>query len=337
MSEQSPDAERQNSTPQDFSSIELPPWPPLQRIKNNLIFIVLRLLFKALERIPFPICRKIAKLLGIQARLIAKKEERRAIAQVSSHYSNGDNVEARGIVEKMFVHLAMASVEAIHCDKLITQDPTLKLTAEQRTLLDDAVAEKKGVIAVTGHIGPWELLAQVLAKEGYPITSVAKPTYDPRLTHWVDQWRGRHGMEVLWRGTNSSPKEILRTFKRQRILRLLIDQDTKVPGVFSPFFNQEAWTPSAPALFALRTQAPIIVGWIHRTGNQYKIHLERFEYKHQEMSDEAILSLTTALNQRLEEAIRMFPEQWVWLHSRWKTRPQSRPTPGKKCDFGLKE
>lgn len=217
----------------------------------------------------------------------------------------------------MFVHLAHSAVDLIHLERFTTGKQAVLLSEEQRAVLDTTLALGKGAVAVSGHIGNWELLAQVLASGGYPISSIAKPLYDPRLTRWVHRVRSSRGQQVIWRGDGSASKEMIRAFRKGRALALLIDQDTKVQGSFVPFFGRPAYTPTAAASLALRLAVPIIVGWLHRTPEGYQAHIERLEPD----GDDDVDSLTAKLTLRLEHAIRLAPEQWVWLHARWQRQP----------------
>ena len=164
-------------------------------------------------------------------------------------------------------------------------------------------------------------MAQAFSYAGFPISSVAKPIYDPRLTSWVDEFRGRYGMKTLWRGQAESFKAILRVFRAQETFGILIDQDTKVPGDFVPFFGELAFTPTAAATLHRRTSAPVLVGCHHRGPDGHRIHLVRVQPNISIDDPNFDRDFTAQLTQHLEDAIRQEPAQWVWLHRRWKTRP----------------
>jgi len=222
-------------------------------------------------------------------------------------------------------------MELLHTDTLLANDASLCLSAQQRELLNTATSEGRGVVAVTGHIGNWELLAQVLAASGLPLVSVARNTYDPRLTALLGEIRQRHGMELLWRrrrtGAFGSALRVIRTLRRKKMLALLIDQDPGPQnGVVVPFFGHHAATPSLAAALALKEGCPLVLGYLHRRkGGGYDLCIERINYDHlRDSSNEpdnlvrAEKSLTALLSARLECAIRLAPEQWVWFHHRWR-------------------
>jgi KDO2-lipid IV(A) lauroyltransferase len=125
---------------------------------------------------------------------------------------------------------------------------------------------------------------------------------------------------------------MIRCFKQGRVLGLLIDQDTRVQGVFVPFFGREAWTPRGAADLALRFKVPVLVGWTRRRGpapgDGHEVAIEEIPYEADPADREAeVLRLTAGCTARLEEAIRQNPAEWVWMHERWKTRPGSDAAP----------
>ena len=225
--------------------------------------------------------------------------------------------ERRRIVRRMFVHLGVCAAEAIHIERLVARGE-VTLSPEARAVLDAGLAGGKGVVIVSGHVGNWELLGQMVANAGYRVTSIGKPLYDPRLTRLVHKLRTAYGMQILWRGDAGLTKEMMRVFKENGILGLLIDQRTRVQGAFVPFFGRPAHTPTAPASLALRTGAPLLVGWSHRHGHRHLVHFESLPVEGDADREEDVVALTARLNACLEAAVREIPEQWVWLHDRWK-------------------
>ena len=298
-------------------------WSKVQCFKNTLIYLALRTIIAIMQKLPWFSLRLLARLLAPTAYLLATKERKVALSNLAMALPELSSTQRKSITRKMFYHLALSVMEIIQIERFFTADQALQLDPEHRKLFEQALAEGQGVVAVTGHIGNWELLAQFLVKQGIPMVTIARPTYDPRLTQWLDAFRSQYGLEVIWRGENSVSREMIRTFRANKILALLMDQDTRVQSVFSPFFGRMAHTPSAAAALALRFNAPIILGWSHRESNGHQFYFERIEPPETEDQEAAKTELVNLLNQRLEAAIRRKPEQWVWLHQRWKTQPST--------------
>jgi Kdo2-lipid IVA lauroyltransferase/acyltransferase len=294
-------------------SKNLPPferWSWRQHVKNALLYCVMRAGMVAAQRLPI---RGLLRLLGCLAPYLFRREARRAHAQISTMLPH---VNAAKTTRRMFVHFAESIWELCRMHQSV---PTLDAAA--RRVLDEVLAEKKGVVLITGHIGNWEILGQAIAVAGYPITYIARRAYDPRLTAWLHQWRTSLGVQILWRNRNSG-RAILRVLEKNRLMAFLIDQDTATAGTYVPFFGRPAFTPTTPAALALRTGAPVIFCWHHRRGKQHTINIERIHYSPTGNTERDVLALTVILSARLESVIRAVPEQWVWMHKRWRTISQ---------------
>jgi len=298
-------------------------WSRTQWLKNTLIYLGVRLLVGLLRLLPLAVLWPLGGLLGRLAALVDVSDRRRAEAQIAQAFPELGSGMHRRLARDMFVHLGHSAMETLKIDRLFSGPDAVRLSDEQRALFDAALAEKKGVVVISGHIGNWELAAQLLGKEGYPVAGIAKPLYDPRLTRLVHRLRTRYGMRLIWRGDDNVSREMLRVFADGSILALLIDQDTRVQGEFVPFFGRPAHTPSAPAALALRTGAPVVVGWVQRHGRRHVPHFERLEFTPSGEREADVRALTALMTARLEHAIRLQPAQWVWLHRRWHRQPDA--------------
>ena len=177
----------------------------------------------------------------------------------------------------------------------------------------------RGVILVTGHFGYWELLGATVALLGYPITVVAKKLHNPAVDRLVHAGRERLGMAVT--PMDSAPSAIFRALRRNECVGLLADQDAGPGGVFVEFLGLRASTYQGPALFALRTGAPIVPCFIIRSGPER--HRVCFEAPIEAVStgDEPadIEQTTQAYTDVLARYILDYPDHWFWVHRRWKT------------------
>ena len=281
-------------------------WSRRQRLKNWLLYFLMRCGSAAAERLPI---RGLLRLLGRLAPYLFRREARRAQAQLTATLPH---LDAARTTRRMFAHFAESIWELCRLRKSVPS-----LDGDARRILDEVLAERKGAVVISGHIGNWEILGQAIAAAGYPIATIAKPSYDPRVTAWLNEWRTRRGLQIVWRKGNSG-KAILRVLRNNSLMAFLIDQDTETVGEYVPFFGRPAFTPTTPAALALRTGAPVIFCWHHRRGKLHKITFERIHYVRTGDNKQDILALTTVLSTRLEAAIRAVPEQWVWMHKRWR-------------------
>ena len=194
------------------------------------------------------------------------------------------------------------------------------------------MARGKGIVFVTGHLGNWELMARLMAMTQCPVSAVAKRGSDARLMGLIEQWRSSGGVTTLWREDPGTARALLRVFKQNQALGILVDQDTRVQGVWVPFFGRPAYTPRAPGDLALRTGAPVLVGTCHRKGERpgdgFLFEVTEIPYDPKPADREAeVLRITAACQAVMEAAIRRHPADWVWMHERWKTQPEAAQDP----------
>jgi KDO2-lipid IV(A) lauroyltransferase len=185
--------------------------------------------------------------------------------------------------------------------------------------------EGRGVMFATAHCGNWEILSARLPVAGVPLISAVRELEDPRLDHLVTSTRTRFGTEIVPRGP-AAGRQLARALGRNKVVGLLIDQDIRdVPGVFVPFFGRQAWTPSGAAMLAIRRGCPVVPGFIHRQPDGRhvaEIHPPLPMPSGGSLEDQ-VEELTAAATSLIEGQIRNHPEQWVWMHRRWRRRPES--------------
>jgi KDO2-lipid IV(A) lauroyltransferase len=294
-----------------------------KRLRRGLRSRVIAALIRLISLIPLgPAVRIGAFLGGIAARLFGDAR-RLAVRHLGLAFPEKTDAEREGIARRMFVHLGMSAMEvtsirsyADRIERYMEIDPAP---------LRRALAQGRGIVFVTGHLGNWELMARAVAKVGAPVSAVAKRGGDARLMGLIEGWRQDGAVTTLWREDASTARALLRVFKENRVLGILCDQDTNVQGVWVPFFGRPAWSPRAPADLALRTGAPILVGTSHRKGERpgdgFLFEMTEIPYDPKPADKEAeVLRITAACQAVLEEAIRRHPADWVWMHERWKTQ-----------------
>jgi Kdo2-lipid IVA lauroyltransferase/acyltransferase len=185
-----------------------------------------------------------------------------------------------------------------------------------------AADQERGVVVLTAHLGNWEVAGAGLAALGLPLDVVGKGMANRRFERDLFGLRERLGMRVI--EMSEAPRGVLRSLGRGRVAALLGDQNAHKHGLFLPFFGREAATPRGPALFALRSGAPVFVGFAIRDpgwGHTYTLVAHRLDHEVTGETEEDMRSLLSAYHRLLEKAIRAAPEQYFWQHKRWKTRP----------------
>jgi KDO2-lipid IV(A) lauroyltransferase len=291
----------------------------LRGTKNFIVYFLSRIALATIGLVPARLTAGAGCLLGRIAHRVARRERRIARRQIAAALRLDEGGRrAACLTRGVFAHLGTGAVELARVMRSPDRAPRVDLPETSRRALDEALAVGRGVVFAAGHIGNWELMAAELARLGYPISTVAKPSYDPRFTRLIDHFRDRLGVQAIYRGRPGAATAMLRALKRNRVLGLLIDQDTAVPSVFVPFFGRPAKTPLGAASLALRSRAEVVAGSIRRRADgTHEILIER----HALPSDET--AATARLTAALEARIRSRPSQWVWFHERWKSRPDA--------------
>ena len=299
------------------------PWP--KRVKRALRYVLIRLALAVVAGLPLDVASDFGRALGGLAFLLARKQRRLVLEGLQRAFPEKSDAERQALARACFRHLGQSAFELACVRQLERDEPRhLEWPAADRAVLDGAMAEGRGVVFVTAHVGNWELLARAVARAGVPCSTIAKETTDPRTTALLERFRGSSGIRTIWRGSDGAARAMLRVLRGGELLGLLIDQDTRVQSVFVPFFGVPASTPRAAADLALRTGAVVLTGYCHRVGEEtrYRVSMRRPQLPAPTGDREVdAVAWTAALTADIERAIREAPAQWVWMHRRWKTRP----------------
>ena len=185
--------------------------------------------------------------------------------------------------------------------------------------LEAARIAGRGAILLTGHYGNFELLGAWLGRT-HPVSFVIKSLSNPRVERLLTGWRRAAGVELIPVGTGV--RRVFEALHENRWVAMLADQDARDHGVFVPFFGHPASTPVGPAEIAMRTGAPIIMGFVvRRRDGRHTLTVAPALETPPAGAVNAALRLTAAHAALLEQWVRRHPEMWFWLHRRWKTQP----------------
>ena len=233
----------------------------------------------------------------------------------------------RRMARSVYRQLGRTAVEHARVMARGTTDVMDRLAVSGEENIVQARRRGRGIVLITGHFGYWELLGATVAGLGHPITVVAKDLHNPAVNRLILACRERLGMDVT--DMDSAPPAILRALRRNECVGLLADQDAGPGGVFVDFLGLPASTYQGPALFALRTGAPIVPCFIIRSGPEQ--HRVRFESPIDavQSGDETadIARITQAYTNVLGRYILDYPDHWFWVHRRWKTHAPSVSNP----------
>lgn len=223
----------------------------------------------------------------------------------------------------VYAHLGREALATIRLGRMRREEVLEATTTSGFDAVHAAVALGKGVVLVSGHIGNHEIAAAAIAVRGIPIDVVAQRQGNPLFDAALIGARERMGVRVIDRG--GPPRALARSLRSGRVLGFAADQNAGRAGIFVPYFGKLASTHRGAALFAVKADAPVVMVTALRQGDGYVVSAESVDTDRNGPLDDVVYNLTAAFTRRLEEVVRSAPEQYLWLHRRWKTRPPEEP------------
>ncbi|MGO8674156.1 MAG: lysophospholipid acyltransferase family protein [Capsulimonadaceae bacterium] len=245
----------------------------------------------------------------------------RGVADRNLRNAYGDTLSRRDreqLTRRVFQHFGRCLIEFLKAPSLPDEEVRrmVPVPKECFTFLDGLLARGKGLIVISAHIGNWELLARRGGVDGYRFAVVARQSPDDGLNEVTDYIRKTGGYDVLPRG--KSARAILQKLHKGGIVAILPDQ--KSEDVFVPFFGRLAGTVAGPAVLALKVGTPIVILFcIRQPDGTYRVEMSpEVDIVPRGTLEEDTRRIMTDITSEVEAAIRRHPEQWLWMHDRWK-------------------
>lgn len=294
---------------------------------ERIVYKIISILFYLIGLIPRRTAAKAARFLG-ELWFVLDKRHRDVAVRNLTHVFGAEKsaAEIRSMARRIFHNLAFILFEIGWSLRLTEKDFSKYFHIHGLHYLVNAHKKGRGVLLLTGHVGDWELMCMVAARLGYPMSAIYRPLDFKPLDQFFINLRSRSGAALYPKKNAMRP--ILRGLKNGELIGILLDQNTSAQsGVFVDFFNRKACTNKGLALIALHTQAPVLPLFLLREDGGYRVEFGP-ELPLLRTHDKArdIETNTRQYNRVLEDVIRRYPDQWFWVHRRWKTQI---PDPGK--------
>jgi KDO2-lipid IV(A) lauroyltransferase len=305
---------------------------PRRRSLDFLVYLVVRLAVGLIQVLTVEQSYAFARWL---AKLIYRVDKRhREVGIENLKHAFGDrytDIERDQIVRHVYEHFCMMLMEILHIPRKLqprTWRDRITLVGHEAVL--DRLITGGPVILLSGHFGNWEMAGYLFGVFGFPPHSVARTLDNPYLDRFLRSFRQRTGQKMI--AKTGGYDQMLEVLRDGGILSFLADQDAGERGMYVDFFGRPASTHKAIALLAIEHNAPVVVGYARRIGPGFRYEvgcdaiIEPEEWTG--TADDARL-LTQRYTTALETIIRRSPEQYLWLHRRWKHQPKPR---AKKAD-----
>ncbi|NQT07116.1 MAG: lysophospholipid acyltransferase family protein [Candidatus Omnitrophica bacterium] len=292
---------------------------------RTALYVLARIIGTLIYPLPLKAGVRLGALMGKLAFHIVPKERRKTLAHLRMALGRErSEKELRKIAKDLFANMGRNAIEWINYPKFDKEWFSKNIYPENFERVRNAYDRGKGLIVLTGHLGNWELLGSYLSFNNYAGTMIAKKIYIKQFDEFFVRMRKHFKNDILYRG--ESPKKVLRVLKSGGIIGILPDQDiSSIEGIFVDFFGKPAYTPTAPVKFAIKTGAALVPMFALRDGDRFKFLVEKeIVMEITGDKDRDLLVNTIKWMRVFENVIRRYPDQWVWMHRRWKTKPEDK-------------
>jgi KDO2-lipid IV(A) lauroyltransferase len=285
------------------------------------------LILKTLGALPRPAARGFAASVTSLLFSLQPKLQKTAEFNLRLAFPDWTDAQRKDATRRMVRNLGWMAAEFASFPRLTKENVDRVVILEGHENFLEGQRRGKGVLYLTGHVGAWELSSFAHALYGYPLYYVARPLDNERLDALVNQYRCSSGNRPLFK--NESARVMLKILKDSGTIGILADQNTMPEeGVFVDFFGKSACTTTGIARVALHTGAAVVPGYAYWDDAIHKYRL-RFEPPVELVrtgdTERDVFANTQRFAKVIEEVIRKHPDQWVWVHKRWKTRPTGEP------------
>mgnify|MGYP001972778303 CR=1 FL=1 len=256
---------------------------------------------------------------------LSKKRRERAEGNLQRSFPGLPRPEVRRITETSIRNMfQLITVDMLAMPKLLKRDNWHdRIELGYLSNVIRLFIEDKPALFLTGHIGNWEVLGYLLSLLGFPMTALARPIDNPLINDWLLGLREAHGMKVITKfGASSEVDDLIRKGGK---VGFIADQNAGDKGLFVPFFGRMASSYKSIGLLAMRHEVPIVTGYARRVKDQFRYRLQTPDVIHPEDwvdQPDPLFYITARFNRSMEQMVRINPEQYFWVHRRWKSRPR---------------
>jgi len=296
-------------------------------MRHKLEYAAVWLLAKSIGILPRALARALCSILALLVYLLHSRLRRVAFRNLEIALPSTTPAEQRRIVREVFLTLGRQLAEFCLFPRYTRKNASRVAAYDGFENFEQAESRGKGVLLLTAHFGGWETGSFVHSLNGHPLNIVVRPLDNPYVDRFVDRYRTLHGNTTF--SKQDFARGILAAMKRGETVGILMDTNMTPPqGAFVPFFGIPACTATGLARVALHTDAAVVPAftiWDRHLG-KYRIRFEPAVPLTRTGDDEAdAVTNTAAFNRIIEQFAAQYPEQWLWVHRRWKTRPPGEP------------
>jgi KDO2-lipid IV(A) lauroyltransferase len=296
-------------------------------MREWLEYLAVWTILKTLGALPRELARGLAATVASALYAMLPKLRRTAEFNLRLALPERDATQRRSVIRGMVRNLGWMAAEFARFPKYTRENIEEVVVLDGHENFLNGQRRGNGVLYLTGHIGAWELSSFAHALYGFPLHYMARPLDNPKVDVLVNRYRCLSGNRPIFK--NESARALLKILKDAGTVGILADQNTMPEeGVFVDFFGKSACTTTGIARLALHTDAAVVPGYAYWDAGigKYRLRFEPpVELVRTGDTERDVFVNTQKFAKVLETIIQKHPEQWVWVHARWKTRPQGEP------------
>jgi KDO2-lipid IV(A) lauroyltransferase len=284
------------------------------------LILLLKAIAKLAVALPYRWALALGRGLGAFFALLAPVQRQRALRQLRECFPDKSESEIRTIAGRVFRNIGMNIVELLRWIGGADQDVKSRINLETEDYVNTARARGKGVLILTAHIGNWDLLGLWGAAQ-LPLTIISKDIKNKSLNqYWMEQ-RKKAGLKIV--PAHGSYRDCLRLLRKNECLGFILDQNmTRMEGIFVEFFGRPACTTPGLAMLAAHAESPVVpVFMMRRDDGRYAVRILPPIDPPPDRNPETVQRATQEYTRIVEDVIREQPDQWIWMHRRWRTQP----------------
>jgi KDO2-lipid IV(A) lauroyltransferase len=291
------------------------------------VYLLIRLVVCVLQALSLPAARRFAAALAWLAYRLDRRHRQVACDNLRQAFPGRyPDTELERAVQEVYRHFCTVLIEIVHLPrKLHVNNWRNHMRIRNGRALVDCLLSGRPVLLMTGHFGNWEMAGYLLGLLGFTTHAIARPLDNPHLDGFLRRFRERTGQKLL--AKHGDFEQMQRLLESGGVLATLADQDAGQRGVFVDYFGKPASTHKAVALLALEHRVSLVVTGAYKIGQpmNYEIATEEVILPEDYASQpDAVRAITQRFTAALERLVRRAPEQYFWLHRRWKHQPQAR-------------
>jgi len=297
--------------------------------RDRLEYAALRLAVGFFRILPRRTALRVGAAVGELFFRLDARDRRVALQNLAIAFPEKRPAERNAILRRSCHNLGRMAAEICHLRSLTSESVRRYVDIENPQLWQEGLRRgtERGLLVLTGHVGNFELLAYAHGLLGHPIALVHRPMRNPLVEELIRDLRAGAGTVSLAKST--AARQALRLLRQRQIVAIPADQNQVArTGVFADFFGLPACTTPGPVRLAMRTGALVQPVFLVRAGSSERhriVVLPEVEMVDSGDPQRDVITNTERCNRALEEILRIYPEQWIWFHKRWKTRPPGEP------------